>query len=176
MLDGLQGEVLHAIPGRVRMRVQGLKGNEAVARRLERELAALAGVQVVVANPNTGTLLMQYDPQEMSPARFGDVRRLRFNSEVPHAAPSGSKVADQVTDAFNGIDSGIERISGGFLNLRTLIPLTFLGFAIKRIIVDGNIEAVPVHALLWYSYSTFHNMHLQLQMKERFANQKGGTP
>ena len=176
MLDGLQGEVLHAIPGRVRLRVRGLKGDAVGARRLEREVASMPGVKVAAANAKTGTLLLQYDPRIMTGEPFGTVRRLRMGRNVPHAAPSGSEVADSVTNVFDGLDANIERVSGGFINLRTLIPLTLLSLAVKRIIIDGNVEAVPVQGLLWYSYSTFHNMHLQLQMKERLSNRKGGTP
>ena len=55
-------EVAHAIPGRVRLRQEKLRGNPALARRVERELATVHGVIDAAARPITAGLLVRFDP------------------------------------------------------------------------------------------------------------------
>ena len=55
-------QVVSAIAGRVRVQVAGLSGQATLARRLEREIGALAGVLEATANARTGRMLVQFDP------------------------------------------------------------------------------------------------------------------
>lgn len=58
----LQGvELVSFIPGRVRLRVDVLKGNPALGTRAERELGAAPGIKSVDVSPTTGSLLLVYD-------------------------------------------------------------------------------------------------------------------
>ena len=68
-------DVVHAIPGRARVRIQALRGNPVVARRLQERLALLPGMRRVEANPVTGTLLLLYDADDV-----------RWLEELPEAA------------------------------------------------------------------------------------------
>lgn len=63
-LDSLKGEfeVLHFIPGRVRIRLHRLKGSPALAEEVRGRLSAIEGVRSVETNHVTGTVLLQYDP------------------------------------------------------------------------------------------------------------------
>ena len=55
-------EVAAYLPGRVRLYARPLAGNAALARQVEAELSAKAGVTGVRVNPTTGSLLIEYDP------------------------------------------------------------------------------------------------------------------
>lgn len=59
-----QGDVcvLHRLPGRLRLRLAKLQGNDALGRLLQTELANLLGVESVTANSVTGSLLILFDP------------------------------------------------------------------------------------------------------------------
>jgi copper chaperone CopZ len=57
-------EILSAIPGRARLRVQGLREDAARATEVSALVRALDGVTVVEANPLTGTLLVRFDASQ----------------------------------------------------------------------------------------------------------------
>lgn len=56
----------HATPGRVRVRVSGIKERRDVARSLEVLLLSQPGISQVRANPVTGNVLVRFDCRAMS--------------------------------------------------------------------------------------------------------------
>ncbi len=61
--ERLTGQAIHwPVPGRARIRVQGMRHDSALARRLVTALQAVAGVREVSANHLTGNLLIRYQP------------------------------------------------------------------------------------------------------------------
>lgn len=59
---------LHALDGRIRIKLAGVKGSPATASRLERHLGGCDGVVDVRANPITGNVLILYDPARIKQA------------------------------------------------------------------------------------------------------------
>jgi hypothetical protein len=55
--------VVSAIPGRVRVDVAGLNGQDDLAQKLNEEIGALAGVTQAAASSRTGRMLVTYDAQ-----------------------------------------------------------------------------------------------------------------
>ena len=53
--------VVHALPGRVRLKIPGVKDNPNLARQAQEKLVRVPGIQGVEANPATGSLLILYD-------------------------------------------------------------------------------------------------------------------
>ena len=53
---------VHAIDGRVRIKVPVIKGSPAKAERIACVLEALPGIRYVKANPTTGNVLILFDP------------------------------------------------------------------------------------------------------------------
>jgi hypothetical protein len=54
-------QILHAIPGRLRVKISQVKENPAFAKRLEQTLARMRMVQWSTVNPMTGSVLIGYD-------------------------------------------------------------------------------------------------------------------
>jgi hypothetical protein len=54
--------VVHALEGRLRLKVPEIKGAAAKALELERHLQQLHGVECVSASPATGSVLILYNP------------------------------------------------------------------------------------------------------------------
>lgn len=59
-------DYLHALEGRLRIKVPEVKGSPAAAARIEGELKAAFGVEEVHANPLTGNVLITYQPEIIS--------------------------------------------------------------------------------------------------------------
>jgi hypothetical protein len=59
-------EIISSVPGRVRVRAPGVRGDAARAAEVSATVRALAGVTSAQASARTGTLLVHYDPDETS--------------------------------------------------------------------------------------------------------------
>jgi Heavy metal associated domain 2 len=57
--------LLHAIPGRIRLRVPTVKGNPPAAEILESSLQGVPGVLGAVVNPVTATVLIEYNTTQV---------------------------------------------------------------------------------------------------------------
>ncbi|GJL59105.1 MAG: hypothetical protein NPIRA03_19620 [Nitrospirales bacterium] len=55
-------EVVHALPGRVRLKLRHLKNNMAHADEIQRRLHKISGITHLETNPKTTSLLIYYDP------------------------------------------------------------------------------------------------------------------
>ncbi len=53
---------VHALTGRLRIKIPELKGNPVKAQEVENQFNLMTGMQQVSANPVTGSLLLLYDP------------------------------------------------------------------------------------------------------------------
>jgi len=69
----LECYLAHHIPGRLRLRSAVLKGNAFAIEEARRHLAQIDGVTSVKANPSTGSVLLEYDPNVISPSKVSDV-------------------------------------------------------------------------------------------------------
>jgi hypothetical protein len=55
--------LVHALPGRVRLKLGEMKNNPALAREVKKMLSAKPGVFRVEVNYTTGSILLQFDPE-----------------------------------------------------------------------------------------------------------------
>jgi hypothetical protein len=54
-------EIIHHLPGRLRLRVPEVKANGSYASSLETRLRTINGIRTAEANPVTGSVLIHYD-------------------------------------------------------------------------------------------------------------------
>ena len=54
--------LVHALPGRVRLKLGEMKNNPALARDLKKHLSAKPGILRVEVNHTTGSVLLHFDP------------------------------------------------------------------------------------------------------------------
>jgi hypothetical protein len=66
-------DLVHHVPGRLRLRSALLRGDVNRSELARRDLAAVEGVTSVAANPCTGSLLVEYDTAVMPPDKIIDV-------------------------------------------------------------------------------------------------------
>ena len=61
-------DIAHHVPGRLRLRSAALKGKVRASEQARRHLAQIDGVTSASANPATGSVLLEYDPNVIGPA------------------------------------------------------------------------------------------------------------
>ncbi len=63
-------DYLHALEGRIRVKVPEIKGSPAKAGELERRVQWHCGIHSIKANPTTGNVLIYYDSQQTGQAEI----------------------------------------------------------------------------------------------------------
>jgi hypothetical protein len=58
-------EVVHFVPGRVRFKVDKVKGSPEFAHRVEQELATIEGIDSVEAKSLTGSVIVNYNKERI---------------------------------------------------------------------------------------------------------------
>src|ERR1700729_343027 len=59
---GSSAHIVHHIPGRLRLKVPGAKGNAVFMDQVQAALSSVDGVREIEVNPVTGSVLVHYDP------------------------------------------------------------------------------------------------------------------
>ena len=60
----IDAEYVHALDGRIRIKVPEIKGSRTKAGELERQVQWQSGIHSIKANPTTGSVLIYYDSQK----------------------------------------------------------------------------------------------------------------
>ena len=157
-------EVVHAIPGRARVRIHSLKRNPAVARRLSERLANLPGMRRVETNVLTGTVLLLYDADDTRwleefphaagtrPLDIGDVRPELEAATAPEG--NGARPGTQVTAFFGALNQRVADATGGY-DLAVLVPALLVLLGLRGLVVGENMRTPTWYDLLWFGFGTF---------------------
>ncbi len=91
----------HAIDGRMRLGIPGVKGSWAKAQELKDRIVNYQGIYDVRPNPTTGNVLIVYDPQRISQYDI-----LKSLCELGYLSNGGSTAAGLQTISAGGSDWG----------------------------------------------------------------------
>jgi len=130
----LESYVHHHLPGRLRLRVPGAKGNEALLHELSSALAKAPGVSTVEYNPVTGSILLQYAAsqyRDLDSLRAGlnssavAIKEIGYDHRLHHGRHQRrhhSAAAARVDEFFRALDSEIRSATGNEIDLKFLLP------------------------------------------------------
>lgn len=168
-VEGLQ--VVHALPGRVRLRVAKVKGNPALARRAQARLAKVPGIRRVEAKPGTGGLLIHYDGDQLFSAAsleilsetladlFPEIEVLTLAAglaslaETP-VAGTGRHLAAGLTSSLQAANARLAELTGG-LDLKLLVPLALILFGLRRLWSAEKATSPSWFDYLWFGFASF---------------------
>jgi hypothetical protein len=172
-------KIVHALPGRIRFRVRELKSDGKRATEIEQQLSGRPGVYRVSSNPATGSVLLQFDPQQQGTVLsvLSDVFPSLDSRDVQkRLEPSGNGAsasfleASQVAGLFERADKKV-RSSTGVIDLRLLVPLLLTVFAAGSLILAAlRRRAIPIpswYDLIWFAFNTFIILNLTSRSEER---------
>lgn len=141
--------MVHAIPGRVRLKVAGLRDNPPLARVIQERLGAVPGIQEVAAAPLTGSVLVLFDPQAVTApaslltlsetltdlfpgldlAQLGD-----FLNQSPAPEMDVPSWYQAGVDFLVGLNARVAQALGSLASLKVLVPLALLWFGLPRLL------------------------------------------
>jgi hypothetical protein len=126
--------IVHRVPGRTRLRTQGMRGNQGYFTELQAALSQSKGVQSVRVNALTQSILIQHE-SAIEEVMLEAERRGYLRLEA--AAPEPYLV--QIDRALASSDEKLRQATSGRVDLKTL---TFLGF-----VAGGVYQVAKGHAL-----------------------------
>jgi hypothetical protein len=163
-IDGLR--IVHAIPGRVRVKIPQVKDDTELARAIPEWFVGVPGIQRVETSALTGSVLVLYDPKQLTPEALGGMLPALFPgvdltgldlTQAPLGAaapPPGAAVKDAVSGFFGTVNAGVAKITPG-LDLNILVPLVLFAFGIRSLVVAEELTPIPWYNFLWFAFSSY---------------------
>jgi Heavy metal associated domain 2 len=170
-------QVVHAIPGRIRLKVAQVRKNPVLASEIQTRLATIHGIRQVEVNPLTGSILMLYEAQDA--AAPDSLRTLaeslatlfpgfdlnNFAAKQPsstNGANSAPSLAGGVASFFGALNSEVKQVTGGNADLRILLPLALFLFGVGGVLMSEKLPLPTWYDLLWFSLGTFFMLNPRL--------------
>jgi hypothetical protein len=159
----------HAIPGRIRVRFDSVRGDADRARQIESQLQALEFVDFVTANPRTGAVIIEYAPElvgemdvlrEVGSALDVEIDQPRQQQPRPREWPStdSAALAAVVRGLVSHTNTRVARATGG-VDLRILVPGALLFLGIGSFLGARRRPAPDWYTLLWYGFNIFERLN-----------------
>ena len=173
--------VVHATPGRLRLKIASLKNNQALAQELQTRLGALAEVQEALPNPLTGSLLINFAERSSDWAAVSSALAKPLASLFPPARPkamaeslsagvmacrAGRPASEGLAESFGRLNSMMTGLTGGTLDLRTLLPLGLFYLGIRSLLTTNKVPLPSWYDYFWFALSTF------IMLNRRLVDQK----
>jgi hypothetical protein len=175
-MSSTHAHVVHHIPGRLRLKLPGAKGDPAFLDKVREALAPLEGVEEVIVNSVTGSVLVHYDADNFEDFHE-DVHEHATRHKVFVVAPpklemddtydklereaefiaSRSHSARAIVDFLKNLDVQLKKASDNSVDLKVIVPL---GLAVYSMFGIGLAAATPVWVTLGlFSFNHFLELH-----------------
>lgn len=139
--------VSHSLPGRIRLKLAGLKQDAAGLGLVAEALRRCPSVGAVESNPTVGSLLILHTGDWETLARWAEGERLFRVTQRPPTS-----VHERLRDGVDGVTKGLSTLAGEPVDAREWLTLGLIGLAIQQAI-EGNVM-VPAASLLWYAFNS----------------------
>lgn len=155
----LHVDVVHASPGRVRVKLPREAFGTPTLDRAEEALRGVDGVHEVRVSPASRSVVVSYDPAVLElPALLAAVARagVTILPAVPAGGPNTHEryLGRQVNKLAGSANQRVEGLTGGTIDIRLLVPIG-LGVLAAREIMRGGLHAAPWYTLLWWTFDSY---------------------
>jgi Heavy metal associated domain 2 len=169
VMTNVKLQVAHQVPGRVRMKIPSAKGNPELLEEMKQTLSVIPGIEQVIVNPATGSLVLHYDTDQHDefhgrlehhtgghvrppPSNEIDALASKIQQEAEFLAEN-SHAARVVVDFFKQVDQQIKTSSHNTIDLKIVLAVGIASFTILEV---GANAATPV----WVTLAMFGLNHL----------------
>jgi hypothetical protein len=175
-------EIAHQIPGRIRMKVPSAKGNPEQLEGYKEILSAIPGIESIDVNPDTGSIVLRYDPDAHDSFHAGfhqhlhehhghrprptneiDALANKIEQEAEYLAEH-SELARAFVEMCRSADRQIKVHSHNMLDLKMLLAIGVIGVTVFEV---GAAAATPV----WVTLALFGLNHF-IEMQEEAAEER----
>jgi hypothetical protein len=182
-----RAKVAHHVPGRMRLKLDSAKGNDALLEDIRQNLATMPGIHEILINASTGSVTVHYSV-EAHPELLASIDKHQDHFSVAQApapghVPPGTKIDDMtrmieaeadfladhsdtarvVVNFCKEIDRNIKKATNNSVDLKVIVPL---GLAAVTFLEIGATAATPV----WVTIGLFSLNHfIELQAHQAAA-------
>jgi hypothetical protein len=170
-----QGNIVHHLPGRLRIKVMGTQASPDFYLGLKDAIASVSGVDKVRVNRRSSSIVVDYfskdigfhtrlqnDPQVKSKLSVMDLQGLTSVIYEPVAESfvypeQHSRIAESIVSVVEEIDNKLRQASNGYLDLKVLLPT---GIAIATSLNKARARGTPMWLSLGtFAFNTFLTLH-----------------
>lgn len=147
-------EVKHSIPGRIRFKVNPLKGNEDLNQInfILDSFQKIDGIKDISINTTLGTILISYDINKLQPLLIMGVLIRLLGLESSVGKKPKSVVTSEVENITDSLNLAVYDKTNGLLDMKNIIMLTLIGIGIYKIKRQPRF-GVSGSTSLWWAYS-----------------------
>jgi Heavy metal associated domain 2 len=187
-------QIAHQVPGRIRMKVPSAKGNPEQLEEYKATLSLIPGIEQVEVNPETGSIVLKYDPDRHDDFHAGfhhHCNQHHGHGAANHRPPTNeidaladkiekeaeflaehSEAARAVVDFCKRTDREIKVATGNVLDLKMVLAIGVIGVTVFEV---GATAATPV----WVTLSLFglnHFIEMQQEQLEKAEAECSDVP
>lgn len=145
-------EVVHSLPGRMRLRVPSLKGRVRALAEFAASLRRLDGIAEVSVAPLLGTALVRYDAAKLTPSLVVAAATHGFDFETALRSHR-SLVGGELKAIHYALNQALLRRSGGILDLPSLMVVLLIVTLVCGMMGRGGPKFSPLAVLWWLQQS-----------------------
>jgi copper chaperone CopZ len=145
-------EVVHSLPGRIRLRIPSLKGRPRALAEFESSLKRLDGIVSVTTNATLGTALVTYDAEKLTPSIVVAAATHGFDFETAFRRQQ-SLVGGELKAIHYAINQAVLKRSGGVLDLPALMTVLLVITFVRGILGRGGAKFSPLAVIWWLHQS-----------------------
>lgn len=154
-------DILHHVPGRVRLRLVLAKRKVEKLREIQQALEGIAGVQTVDANPVTGTIVIQYHPGLFAEfpgalATYASEQGL-FEIRCGESIPSVSEADRSLNRVLGEVNRKVQQAMGNAVNLKELLPFALGAYGL--FFVERSVAALQWLNWIQVAFDTYFDLH-----------------
>lgn len=148
-------DVSHSIDGRLRVRSEQLK-SEKLGQLVMIQLTKIDGITMVKPTSVTGSLLVEYDCTKIDKELLiGAIIKL-IGLEEQMLMLQSSKIYDEIQHANHALNQAMLDKTAGFMDVKTLLPMSFIGMATYKILSTGQVTTPSSVTMLWWAYNSLN--------------------
>ena len=141
----------HSLPGRLRLRVPSLAGNQENCTSLATRFSGLSGIRAASANPVTGSVLLHYDKNTVRPeVLFGAVVKLLGLEEELERVPT-PVLTRELGLLGQSLDRAVYERTGGLVNGWSLLMLAIAAVGVRQVINNGARAWPAGITMVWWA-------------------------
>lgn len=141
-------EVVHALPGRMRLRMPSLRARARALAEFAASLKRLEGIQDVTVNPVLGTALVRYDAAKLTPSLVVAAATHGFDFETA-LRNHQSLVGGELRALHYAFNQAVMQRTGGVLDLPALMTVLLIVTFVRGITGRGGPKFSPLAVLWW---------------------------
>jgi len=166
--------VVHAIPGRIRLKITQIHHNPELADEVEDRLSRIAGVRRVEANPVTASVLVLFErptdtpdaalqylsstwPSELGPLEYTH-RQAGNGNGSGNGARALAHMDRRVVDFFGSVNAGVGKVTSG-VDLKLLVPFVLFFFGARSLFFSEKVAVPAWYDFFWFGLSIFVMMN-----------------